>query len=150
VQLLVPDAEDLQAAARAAAGPRAVVLAPPHVSLGWPWRLAPPTAEVAGSGPVVLPLLHPRIHPARRDQVLVDVPVGDPGHAAVRSLAQRLGWSGPPPTAHLSLVRVRDAATAAAVAAAVRPLLPRSVVAGVVQVTARTAGRWTEVGRAAL
>lgn len=154
VQLLVPELETAQQAAadaaRAVEGVRAeqvTVLAPAHISLGYPWRQPPAAATVASIAARLLPAavgLGPiRAFPADpRGRHTLHVPVLDGG--LLQDLATQLGWTGVI-TPHCSLVRSRVGASLDRARAAAAPFVPATVRLATVEVTAHTDGRWRRV-----
>lgn len=145
LQLLVPGAQPLLDAVRGLPG--VSVLAPPHVSLGYPWvpadealaRLAQVRAAAAAvpAFDAELPELL-RFDPDARGRVLLHVrPVDE---APVRALAAALG--GDLRDVHLSVARVTTDGDPDAVAAAATPLLPLTARVRELQLTVRRAGTW--------
>lgn len=123
------------------------LLAPPHVSLGYPWASADAAAQrvadvaaAAGAEPAFDVLLtgpH-RYAPDVRGRVLVHARVDDEG--PFRRLAAALGADLR--DVHLSLARVLPVGDVAAVEAALAPLLPLSARVDVLELTAQRDRRW--------
>ncbi len=153
LQLLVPGAEALLDAVRGVDG--AALLAPAHVSLGYPWL---PSAEALAALDDVraaaarvpafdAELLGPHAFAADpRGRVLVHVRLADEG--PVRALAALLGADLR--QVHLSVARVLPGGDVAQVRARLAPLLPRSVRVDELDVTVQRAGRWTPALRVPL
>lgn len=149
LQVPVPAAESALRAVRELDDDTIRLLAPAHVSLAYPWlppeealaRL-PALAEVlARQAPFPLRFGAVDTFPVRGGRQVVHLRPADPG--PLRALAALLDGD-PEATPHLSLARITDdGRRAAAVRAAVRPLLPIETVVGAVEVRVRPEdGRW--------
>lgn len=130
--------------------PGAALLAPPHVSLGYPWA---PADEAEGAAPRVraaaagVPafdalLAGPhRFAPDARGRVVVHARLAD--DAPVRALARALGADLR--DVHLSIARVLPGGDVEAVLAAVAPLLPLAVRVDALELTVRRDRVWSRV-----
>lgn len=127
--------------------PGAALLEPAHVSLGYRWlpaaqawaELERVRAAAAGVPAFHAVLLGPHAFPPdARGRVLVHARLADEG--PVRALAALLGADLR--AVHLSVARLLPGTDAERVAAAVAPLLPRSVRVAELEVTVQSAGRW--------
>lgn len=129
------------------------LLAPAHVSLAYPWlpreeavaRLPALTEMLARRAPFPLRLDAVDTFPVRGRRQVVHLRPEDP--EPLRALAALLGGD-PDATPHLSLARITDdGRRAAAVRAAVLPLLPIATVVAEVEVRVRPEdGRWRVAG----
>ena len=146
LQLLVPGAAPLLDAVRELPG--AALLAPPHVSLGYPWRGADRAeaslAEVRAAAAAVpafdAVLTGPyAFAPDSRGRVLVHARLSPA--EPVRALAAALGADLR--DVHLSIARVLPEGSPDAVADAVAPLLPLLVRVEHLELTVQRSGRWS-------
>ena len=146
LQLLVPGAAPLLDAVRALPG--AALLAPPHVSLGDPWRgaeqaessLEEVRAAAAAVPAVAAELTGPyAFAPDSRGRVLVHARLSPA--EPVRELARALGADLR--DVHLSIARVLPEGSPDAAADAVAPLLPLLVRVEHLELTVQRSGRWS-------
>ncbi len=153
LQLLLPGADVLLDAVRGLPG--VGLLAPAHISLGYPWLGAQEAlaevervrAAAASVPPFRAELTGPyRFAPDGRGRVVVHVrPLDD---APVRVLGQAL--QADLRDVHLSVARVLADGDLEAVEAAVRPLLPLRTEVRELELTVQSDGRWLSVLRAPL
>ena len=147
--LVVPEAQVLLDAVRDL--PHVALLEPPHVSLGYPWVPDPDASVVEAACAQV----RPRTVELRGPELFVqDVRQRTVVHALLsdESVPRRLAelLDAPLRTPHLSIARVRRDGDVAAVADAVRPLLPLRVRLELLELTVRTEDGWQTLAQVPL